>query len=116
VYRTVTRVLPNIACLTLLAWTAAAQPQPDAEHWAILQQSNETSRAFVDHSRWQQFLDSYVETNTSDINLARHTEVTDVDRERLRTCLGALQTVDPRDFQKQQQRDSLRIRLSLNAP
>ena len=96
-------VLPKLMGLSLLVWALAAHAQADAELWELWQQSDEANTTQIDHSRWQRFLDGYVGTDTSGVNLVRYADVTEPDHQNLRDYLDAMQTIDPRDFPKEEQ-------------
>jgi len=85
------------------AWHGGAAAAPGAEPWPIWQASDEANSAVIDHSRWQRFLDRYVERSASNVNLVRYGAVSDADRESLRDYLASLQAVDPRQYARAEQ-------------
>jgi hypothetical protein len=96
-----------LACLGLLLTTAAAAKLfvPDLEPWDEWVATDATSQATIDHSLWQQILNLYLITETEDeINRFDYAAVTMADRSRLQSYIDALAALDPRDYNRQQQR------------
>ena len=96
-----------MVCLGLLLTTAAAAKLfvPDLEPWDEWVAADTTSKVTIDHSLWQQTLNLYVITETEDgINRFDYAAVTTADRSRLQSYIDALVALDPRDYNRQQQR------------
>ena len=90
--------------LVLLCWTSAAVAAPKAELWTFWQQSDERNAAQIDHSRWQQFLDSYVRTDDQGVNRVAYDQVAaDGGRDNLNGYLDELTGIDPRRLNKNEQ-------------
>ena len=96
-----------MACLGLLLTTTAVAKLfvPDLEPWDEWVAADTTSKVTIDHSLWQQTLNLYLITETEDgINRFDYAAVTTADRSRLQSYIDALAALDPRDYNRQQQR------------
>ena len=88
-----------------MALSAEVAAAPKAELWPLWDQSDESTTAEIDHSAWQSFLDRYLDTQTGDgIYLVRYGAVSATDRQTLDTYITNLQTSDPRDYSKAEQK------------
>jgi hypothetical protein len=81
-----------------------ATAAPKADLWVFWDHSNEAGTASLDHSAWQEFLDTYLVTETdSGVYLVRYRAVTDQHRKVLDAYIDDLQTRDPREYSKAEQ-------------
>ena len=63
-----------------------------------------SSTETIDHSGWQQILNLYLVTDTSDgINRFDYAAVTEADRVRLQSYINSLTSIDPRDYNRPEQ-------------
>ncbi len=110
--------------ISLVAFSGGAAAAPKAELWPMWAQSDESNTAELDHSAWQGFLDRYLDTQSGDgIYLVRYGAVSVTDRQTLDTYIDHLQTSDPRDYSKAEQKaywinlyNAATVQLVLNYP
>jgi hypothetical protein len=90
----------------LISATAAAKLfVPDLEPWDEWVVADASSTASIDHSLWQQILNLYLLTKTADgINRFDYAAVTAADRSRLQSYINEMAALDPRDYNRQQQK------------
>jgi hypothetical protein len=101
--------LQNI--LLTMAMVAIADPAagaklfvPKLEPWAMWEPADESSTVTVDHSAWQELLDAYLITDTSDgIYRFSYATVSAADRDRLDAYLFRLAAIDPRTLRRAEQ-------------
>lgn len=88
---------------SILAQTAHAAPANKLlKFWAT---SNESSTEIISHTAWQSLLDSYLDSNhPSGINRFNYGAVSDVDHKRLRDYLDQMQQIDPRTYNRAEQK------------
>ena len=86
--------------LLLVSTTGCAAPRADL--WSYWQQSNETNTATIDHSLWQQTLDSYLVTQPKQ-TLFRYRAVSSNDKYDLDRYIRKLTATDPRRYNKDEQ-------------
>jgi len=78
---------------------------PDSELWEFWTPSDANNTSIILHSEWQALLDIYLITDTGDsIYRFDYAAVTRGDRERLRSYLAELASIDPRDFARIEQK------------
>jgi len=67
--------------------------------------SNEASTVIIDHTPWQSLLDRYLINNhPSGINRFDYKAVNDTDKKKLRSYLDSMQLLDPRDYNRAEQK------------
>lgn len=90
--------------LVLMLVALAATAAPQAERWPRWEEHNPNSDATVDHSQWADFLDRYLETDTSSgVNLVRYADVTPSDRRSLQSYIAMLEDVMVSDLNRDEQ-------------
>lgn len=55
---------------------------PKSDLWSFWQQSNEQSKAFINHRPWQQFLNKYLVESVDKVNLIKYASVSKIDRKK----------------------------------
>ncbi len=87
--------------LTIVLACGAPEPQEIAG-WDV---SDETSTATIDHSPWQEILDSYVDADDSGVNLFDYAAIlaSAADTAKLDDYLELLQGLDPSDYSRAEQ-------------
>ncbi|MEJ2765807.1 DUF547 domain-containing protein [Photobacterium sp. MCCC 1A19761] len=88
--------------LLLLCLSAGAFAAPKADLWPYWQPHNAASTVQVDHSRWQQLLDTYLVPQPTQ-TLFRYRQVSDADRYELGRYLRELSQRDPRQLNRREQ-------------
>jgi len=96
-----TALIFTAVLVVVLSHVAAAAPEADL--WQFWQTSNEANAASIDHSPWQRFLNRYVETDDSGVNLVGYAAVSESDEQDLRDYVAGLQTLDPRRYSRAEQ-------------
>jgi len=87
--------------LILLAQTASAAPEAVLiDFWLA---DDESNTSVIDHQPWQGFLEQYLVTKESGVNLLKYGAVVDEDRKTLKTYLNTLQAIDPRQHNRAEQ-------------
>ncbi|GAB3528063.1 DUF547 domain-containing protein [Photobacterium alginatilyticum] len=92
----------TIFTLFLLLVSATGCAAPRADLWSYWQQSNETNTATIDHSLWQQTLDSYLVAQPKQ-TLFRYRAVSSSDKYNLDRYIRKLTATDPRRYSKDEQ-------------
>jgi hypothetical protein len=96
-----------IGMALLLAWSNMLMAAPKAELIPFWNKSNEASTKTIDHSAWQTILDAYLEANhASRINRFDYKKLkaNTADTKKLADYLSALQNLDPRNYNKAEQK------------
>ncbi|WP_299019358.1 DUF547 domain-containing protein [uncultured Photobacterium sp.] len=75
---------------------------PKADLWPFWQQSNETNPTTIDHSRWQQTLDTYL-VELPQQTLFRYNAISENDKWELNRYIRDLAAIDPRQYAKPEQ-------------
>lgn len=86
----------------LLSGSALAAPSADA--WEFWGHSDESSVVTIDHQAWQTFLDRYLVPREGSVNVVRYGSVSKPDLAMLKNYLAALQALDPRRYNKAEQK------------
>ena len=87
--------------LFLLAHTASAAPEAVLiDFWLANDESNTST---INHQPWQDFLEQYLVTGESGVNLLKYSAVSDTDHKALKTYLDTLQAIDPRRHNRTEQ-------------
>ncbi len=102
IYRLPGRKLAGIALLTL-GLSANAWSAPFGSPWEIWQTQNELSRASINHSLWQTFLDEYVIAGDDGINLVDYSRAARCGQPLLQQYLQQLAALDPRHYNRLEQ-------------
>ncbi|MGB5427028.1 MAG: DUF547 domain-containing protein, partial [Gammaproteobacteria bacterium] len=94
--------------LPLLAGIAQANAlerlfAPKAERWAYWDSSVPEATQQIDHSGWNMFLGQYVLQGEDGINRVRYSQVSDVDRQKLKRYITALEQLPIRRYNAEQQ-------------
>jgi len=91
-----------VAGLLLLAFTASAAPESEAQEFWTKHDQNSTTE--VSHDAWQDLLDTYLDADhQSGVNRFDYAGVSKEDRASLDDYLDALQDLDPRKLNKNEQ-------------
>lgn len=98
--------LTSITCLLLFtlfsSLTVAAPQNKPLEFWSG---SNENSTTIVDHSLWQNILDTYLDSkHPSKVNRFNYAAVTKKDLKSLNSYIRQLQQLNPRDLNRKEQK------------
>ncbi len=93
-----------IVLILTLSWKGyslyrATLPTPILK-WDV---ANEENTQNIDHSLWQEILAKYVHVNTNNERAFDYNNVSLSDREKLTHYLSELQSIDPRDYRKNEQ-------------
>ena len=76
---------------------------PSSQYWGIWDKSDESSKKTINHQIWQDLLDRYL-TSKPEGNLFRYIRVTEKDRQALQNYLKELSSLDPKTFNKSEQK------------
>jgi hypothetical protein len=98
---TATIALLAAVVVALASAPAAAAPRPNL--WPFWDLSNEQNLTRIDHSRWQWFLDRYVQPGGSGVNLIAYPRVDIEGRTVLDAYLHSLAVIDPRTYRRAEQ-------------
>ncbi|MCV6604031.1 MAG: DUF547 domain-containing protein [Porticoccaceae bacterium] len=91
--------------MLLLSISSGVFAAPKAELWTFWDNSNEQSAATIDHQLWQDLLQTYlVSDHPSGVNRFNYAGVTEKDAERLEAYLESLQQLDPRNYNRAEQK------------
>lgn len=99
-----TRSAAILLAAALLAGFASAENE--AVLIVVWDASDESSNATVDHSPWQSLLDKFLREHESGVNRFDYgaLKASAADREALADYLAALQSIDPRDYSRAEQK------------
>lgn len=87
--------------LIILSQNASAAPQSALiDFWFT---SDESSTSTIDHQAWQDFLDQYIVSEASGINLLKYSAVSKNDQKALKAYIDTLQAIDPRQHNRSEQ-------------
>lgn len=87
-----------LAHLSAYVWAA---PVPDK--WAFWDRAEPLSTAVIEHSLWQQVLDSYLKVGDDGINRFAYSSVDETGEHRLSTYLQQMAAIDPRTYNRAEQ-------------
>ena len=76
---------------------------PASKYWGVWDKSDESSKKVINHQVWQDLLDRYL-VSMPEGNRFRYVRVTDKDQQALQTYLEQLSGIDPRVFNKPEQK------------
>ncbi|MCL6270967.1 DUF547 domain-containing protein [Sansalvadorimonas sp. 2012CJ34-2] len=80
------------------------QAAPKAEYWAFWDKSNPASQNKINHSAWNSFLEQYVSENHNlNMFVLDYRSVSSADKQQLKSYLNTLQSIDPRNYSKNEQ-------------
>lgn len=86
--------------LTLLSFQAFSAPK--SELWPYWNASNESNSEALDHSPWQQILDTYL-VKEGENTLFRYASVSNSDKELLKNYLNSMSNIDPLQLNRAEQ-------------
>lgn len=103
--KSIQNILVAAALVVLVEPAAAAKLfVPKLESWEMWEAADESSTRIIDHSAWQDLLDSYLVTDTGDgVYRFRYATVSSDDRARLDAYLEQLAAIDPRTLGRAEQ-------------
>ena len=97
------KALALIVFLCGVSATVSAAPKSDL--WDFWNSSNEQSAATIDHQAWQDLLQKYLTSDhPSGVNRFDYAGISGADSERLDKYLESLQELDPRDYNRAEQK------------
>ncbi len=96
-----------IACALVITLSGFASLEsifaPKADLWERWNRHDETSTTHVNHAKWSQFLQKYVETDQSGLNRVKYGQVSDEDANALKAYIAELGQVPINSLNKQEQ-------------
>ena len=87
----------------MLMLTGTALSAPKADLWPYWASHNEQSTTALDHSIWQQLLDTYVFENSDDINRVAYKQFSSADTKLLETYIRMMASVAPSGLNRAEQ-------------
>ena len=95
----------RVALLTGTLLAAACAPPPEAIVLRGWSASDETNTSTIDHSAWQEILETYVDPDPSGVNFFDYAglSASPSDMGKLGSYLASLEATDPRDFARLEQ-------------
>ena len=93
-----TILLCCLCCFSAIAWAA-----PASKYWGVWDKSDERSEKVIDHSSWSQLLSRYIQ-ELPDGSVFTYKQVSKQDRQHLKAYLDSLTSIDPRGYNRQQQK------------
>ena len=96
-------LLSTLILFTTITQTSMAAPASKPLFFWV--ESNEKNTAIIDHAHWQSLLNSYLINNhPSGVNRFDYKAVNDTDRKKLRDYLSNMQQLDPRIYNRAEQK------------
>jgi len=92
-----------IAMLSLLVLSLHLFAAPKADLWTRWQISNPQSQTVIDHAVFQQFLNRYVVSDASSMNLVQYANVTPQDKQALKQYLDSLSRINIDNYNPNEQ-------------
>ena len=92
------------AATLLLLFSLRALGAPSADLWERWTAHDDTNKAVIDHSAWDEFLGKYVRSSADGINRVAYGSVTPADKSRLAEYLSKMERVGISKFARAEQR------------
>lgn len=89
--------------MLLLMFSVSILAAPSSQYWGMWDKSDDSSTKIISHQIWQDLLARYLVTMPEG-SLFRYIRVTDKDRDALKKYLQELSGLDPRQFNKAEQK------------
>lgn len=102
--RVINQTIVFFVWLLMLATSVSSMAAPNASLWEQWAVSNEASEVEVSHQAWQDILDAYLLSNSTDgVNRFKYGQVTQQDKRKLEQYIKSLSKTDPRQLKQDEQ-------------